>query len=128
MLDLFAASRDTSLNHKACLVERFRHLSGTVMPELAKGRNADWPVQNDHCFQRIVLDNVCGGVWYEHIARPAYKNLTAEQADRAVQMCEGIIAGTVDLQRLNQKSIEWRADRRATAPTGLGAQNGELLL
>ena len=22
-----------------------------------------WPVKYDHCFQRIVLDNICNGCW-----------------------------------------------------------------
>ena len=33
-----------------------------------------------HCFQRIVLDTICGGVWYEHLSRPECNNLTNDQA------------------------------------------------
>ena len=78
------------------------------MPVFALDKKRDWPVQNDHCFQRIVLDTICEGVWYDHIARPAYKHLSPTQALAAVQLCEQIIAGQIDLTALNQKSLAWR--------------------
>ena len=93
------------------LIHRYLHLTQTVMPALAQTRSNIWPVQNDHCFQRIVLDAVCGGVWYDHVSRPAYRHLSLEQAQRAVQICEDIIAGRSDLADLNQKSLSWRGKR-----------------
>ena len=93
------------------LIHRYLHLTQTVMPALAQTRSNIWPVQNDHCFQRIVLDAVCGGVWYDHVSRPAYRHLSLEQAQRAVQICEDIIAGRSDLTDLNQKSLSWRGKR-----------------
>jgi hypothetical protein len=75
---------------------------------LAKVNPSQWPVHNDHCFQRIVLDTICCGVWYDYIARPAYKNMTFEQAQRAVQICELIVIGRADLPELNQMSLTWR--------------------
>lgn len=89
-------------------VRRYQHLTGTVMPELARSEKTEWPVRNDHCFQRIVLDAICEGVWYDHIARPAYKHLNDAQVLRAVELCEDIISGRVDLANLNQKSLTWR--------------------
>jgi hypothetical protein len=47
------------------------HLTRTVMPALARTSKHHWPVRNDHCFQRIVLDTIYGEVWGDHIARPA---------------------------------------------------------
>lgn len=99
----------------ADLVRRYQHLTGTVMPALAKSGNAGWPVRNDHCFQRIVLDAICGGIWYDHIARPAYRHLSVQQAFAAVQLCDAIIAGTVDLADLNRKSLAWRGKLRPSA-------------
>lgn len=93
------------------LIHRYLHLTQMVMPALAQTRSNIWPVQNDHCFQRIVLDAVCGGVWYDHVSRPAYRHLSLEQAQRAVQICEDIIAGRSDLADLNQKSLSWRGKR-----------------
>ena len=69
------------------------HLTKEVLPSLAKKKSSDWPVHEDHCFQRIILDTICGGVWYEHLDRPAYKHLTNEQAKLAVELCEDIING-----------------------------------
>lgn len=103
--------RDTHQDARLVLIERYLHLTRTVLPNLARTRTGDWPVRNDHCFQRIVLDNLSGGIWYDHIARPAYKHLSLEQAQRAVNLCEDIIAGRADLVRLNQCSLSWRGKR-----------------
>lgn len=89
------------------LIARYRDLTGRVMPDLARA-GRDWPVVNDHCFQRIVLDHVSGGVWYDHIAKPAYKHLTRDQAAEAVALSEQIIAGRADLRALNAQSLRWR--------------------
>ena len=95
-------------------VARYVHLTRTVMPRLALGEKRYWPVRNDHCFQRIVLDTICDGVWYNHIAPPAYKHLSQTQALAAVQLCEQIIADDIDLTVLNQKSLAWRGKLRLT--------------
>ncbi len=93
----------------ANLVLEYLHLTRKVMPKLARTTNSHWPVRNDHCFQRIVLDTVCGGVWYDHIARPAYKHLSHTQTALAIRLCEQIIADKVDLSVLNQQSLAWRS-------------------
>jgi hypothetical protein len=90
------------------LVQEYLNLTRKVMPTLARTTNGHWPVRNDHCFQRIVLDTICGGVWYDHIARPAYKRLSHAQTALAIRLCEQIIAGEVDLAVLNQQSLAWR--------------------
>ena len=77
----------------ADLISRYIVLTKATMPHLARTSHRHWPVRNDHCFQRIVLDAVCGGVWYDHLLRPAYKNLTQELAANAVDLCNDIILG-----------------------------------
>ena len=109
---------------KTALIRRYRHLTGTVMPALAKAGSTGWPVRNDHCFQRIVLDAICGGIWYDYIARPAYRHLSIDQASRAVRLCEDILAGKTALTDLNQKSLAWRAARHSSPVI----QSSELLL
>ena len=94
-----------------CAVERYLDLTRRVMPALAREGQRNWPVVNDHCFQRIVLDTICGGVWHEHIERPAYRHLTEGQAARAVLLCEAIIDGVEDLSELNRASLRWRGTR-----------------
>jgi hypothetical protein len=93
-------------------VARYIYLTRTVMPRLALDAKRGWPVRNDHCFQRIVLDTICEGVWYDYIARSAYKHLSRTQAAAAVHLCEQIIAGQIDLKALNQKSLDWRGKPR----------------
>ena len=90
------------------IIQVYIHLTKEVLPSIAKKKSPDWPVYEDHCFQRIVLDTICGGVWYEHLKRPAYKNLTNEQAKLAVELCEDIINGKANLNQLNQQSLSWR--------------------
>lgn len=92
----------------ADLASRYVELTKKVMPKLARTTHGHWPVRHDHCFQRIVLDTVCGGVWYDHLQRPAYKNLTLDQAEHAVSLCDMIISGDADLAALNAQSLIWR--------------------
>ena len=95
------------------LIERYQHLTKVVMPKMGKTTRTNWPVVNDHCFQRIILDNICGGVWYDQIERPAYRHLTVQQAVDAVHLCEQIIAGDVSLSDLNRRSLAWRGKARS---------------
>ena len=89
-------------------VARYLDLTRRVLPQRAREPATRWPVHEDQCFQRIVLDHVAGGTWYDHIARPAYKNLTDDQAARAVALCEDILEGRADLHALNQQSLRYR--------------------
>jgi hypothetical protein len=90
------------------LIDEYFYLTKTILPSMARSGECDWPVSEDHCFQRIVLDNVCSGVCYEHLDRPAYKHLTKDQAQRAVELCQDFIDGRADLQQLNRQSLIWR--------------------
>ena len=90
------------------LIMQYIIFTKEVMPKMARDKVFQWPVRYDHCFQRIVLDTICNGSWYEHIEKPAYKNLNRNQAIKAVELCEDIIAGRVDLNILNRQSLSWR--------------------
>ena len=98
----------------ADLVSLYIVLTKEVMPHLARTSHKHWPVSNDHCFQRIILDAVCGGVWYDYLPRPAYKNLNHDQAANAVKLCNDIISGDADLIVLNKQSLQWRGKTGAT--------------
>lgn len=93
-------------------VDRYLHLTKTVLPQTARGGSVRWPVVNDHCFQRIILDHVAGGVWYDHIPRPAYRNMTADQTEQAIKLAQDILDGTADLHALNRQSLIWRGKLR----------------
>ena len=92
----------------ANLVSQYAVLIKEIMPNLARTLYRHCPVRNDHCFQRIVLNAVCGCVWYDHLLRPAYKNLAHDQATNAVNLCNDIISGETDLVALNMQSLKWR--------------------
>jgi len=100
-----------SPHRKADLISRYMNLTKEVMPQMASLQGVKWPVQNDHCFQRIVLDAICNEAWHKHLARPAYKNLTHDQAIHAVELCEDIVALRADLHVLNRQSLAWRVKR-----------------
>ena len=104
---------DVEKEEKDTLIATYMHLTKEVLPSMARSDLTNWPVSEDHCFQRIILDQVCGGVWYEHLGRPAYKHLTNDQAQRAVELCQGIIEGREDLHQMNQQSLIWRGKQKA---------------
>jgi len=70
---------------------------------------ARWSLRLDHCFQRILLDDACGGCWYDHIVgRPAYANASDAVLARATATGEALLAGKADLIALNAQSLAWR--------------------
>lgn len=91
---------------------RWLALTRAHLPGAAAARG--WPVRADHCFGRILLDNACGGVWYEVIAgRPAYAHADRALLDRAIALAEATLAGRADLAELNRRSLAWRKQARS---------------
>jgi hypothetical protein len=89
-------------------------LTRRELPALAASRG--WPVRADHCFQRILLDNAVGGIWYEAIPRrPAYRHAETAILERAVDLGRAAIAGVADLHHLNARSLAWRRQAKASA-------------
>ena len=90
---------------------RARWLAVTKEDLPARARQERWPLRHDHCFQRVVLDTVCGGRWYDHVERPAYRNLDPARLTEAVALAERL---AVDpdaeplLRELNARSLAWR--------------------
>lgn len=92
------------------LRQRYLELTNDVLPSLAGERQ--FPVRFNHCFQRIVLDNLFGRCWYEVLDRKAgaaYKQLTAAQLQEAIAIAQGIVDRPDDhIRALNQNSLRWR--------------------
>lgn len=97
------------------LRSQYLELTNTVLPDLARDRN--FPVRYNHCFQRIILDNLFGRCWYEVLERkriPAYQQLTEAQLETAIALANRIIAQPdAYLQQLNQNSLNWRGHQKA---------------
>jgi hypothetical protein len=95
------------------LRDRYLELTNRTLPELAKQRS--FPVRYNHCFQRIILDNLFGRCWYEVLDRkqgPAYKQLTVAQLQQAITLAEAIIERSDQyIHQLNQNSLQWRGKR-----------------
>jgi hypothetical protein len=68
-----------------------------------------WPVTEDHCFQRIVLDALFEDVWYGHVdGRPAYDHLTADQLREAIATAESMLDDPDRVAELNGRSLRYR--------------------
>jgi len=101
---------------KLSLRTKYLELTNQVLPKLALQRQL--PVRYNHCFQRIVLDNLFGCCWYEVLNRqngPAYKQLTEEQLEQAIAIAEAMLAQPNEYtQQLNQNSLHWRCQCNCT--------------
>lgn len=92
------------------LRKRYLELIKKELPQLAKQRQ--FPVRFDHCFARIILDNLFGCCWYKVINRQqgaAYKQLSIEQLKQAIAIAEAIAERPDSyIQQLNLNSLRWR--------------------
>lgn len=102
-------TEDSSAANRAAIVARWFALTRTEMPAVAGDRG--WPVVADHCFQRILLDNACGGPWRETIATPAWRNAPDAILTRAIDLGDAALRGAQDLATLNRQSLIWRGKR-----------------
>ncbi|MEO0793046.1 MAG: GCN5-related N-acetyltransferase [Pseudomonadota bacterium] len=91
------------------LRDQYRELVGRRLPAIARER--DWPIHNDHCFARVLLDNACGAPWREVIAPPAWRNAADEVIAAAISLGENAIAGQADISQLNRRSLEMRGKK-----------------
>jgi len=99
---------------RAAREARWLRLTRHELPAVAEERG--WPIRADHCFQRVLLDAACGGVWYDHIAqRPDYAHAPDGVLGQAVRLGEAVLAGETPLEPLNARSLAWRRARRSTA-------------
>ncbi len=90
------------------LISEYQRFTQDVMPALSKTKFTHWTVSEDHCFQRIILDNAVQDCWYNKIGRPAHLHLDLNQAKHAVYLCYSVVSGMIDLNALNSKSLNWR--------------------
>lgn len=106
-----AAAADDGWRHRRALERRWLALTRHTLPGLAGARG--WPLRHDHCFQRVLLDHACGGVWYDAIrGRPAYRAAPDRILAAAVRLGLAVAAGEVDLAHLDRTSRRWRRGRR----------------
>ncbi|SNR70048.1 hypothetical protein SAMN06264855_14213 [Halorubrum vacuolatum] len=79
-----------------------------MLPQVAAAVGG-WPIRFDHCFGRVVLDNVFEDEWYGHVESPAYKNLSEAQIREAIEIADRMLQeGRPAVEELNDKSLEYR--------------------
>ena len=89
------------------LEDQWLDLTRLKLPQIAVSRG--WPIQNDHCFQRVLLDNACKCKWTETIRKtPAYRHAPDEILSAALALGHAVLAGNEDLVALNARSLAWR--------------------
>ncbi len=100
------------MNDTAHLREQYLDLINHQLP--AKARQTAMPVRFNHCFARIVLDNLFGGCWYGYLSRqqPAYKQLDETQLKQAIALAQSMLRSPKTAELLNQNSLRWRGKQR----------------
>lgn len=95
------------------LRDKWLDLYKNVLPGLAREHSPvqkKWPVRNDHCFARIILDCQVGKTvpWTKVLKSPAYKNLDCDGLRGIISLGEAIASGEENLDELNQRSLSLR--------------------
>lgn len=109
------------------LREQWNHLYRTQLPALAKAKDAaqpKWPVQLDHCFARIILDNAVGKdrPWNQVLKSPAYQHMSREQLDASIALGKKLSEGEADLVALDERSLALRGKKSKTRPAPAAAR------
>ncbi len=91
------------------LIDEYFRLTSEVLPKKAAEEN--WPALEEAHFQRIILDNIVGGVWYGKIKEPAIMHLSKSQLKKAVRMADDLADGTIEFDDLNEPSLAWREEK-----------------
>ena len=101
---------DQLLTAVTLLQQEYLFLTNEVIPEQAQ--RAHWPVWENHCLQRILLDHLFGDAWYRHLPQgqtPAYRQLHLHQMGLLLYRTHQLLWSSMDeVDRLNQQSLTWR--------------------
>ncbi len=111
--DKIAALLEVPSESEIDLRNEYSNLINQQLPELAK--QTPMPVRFNHCFARIVLDNLFEDCWYNHLSRkqPAYKQLGEAQMRKAIAIAQSIVNHPERIEQLNQNSLRWRGKFRS---------------
>ncbi|KAI4197108.1 MAG: hypothetical protein LQ346_003086, partial [Caloplaca aetnensis] len=95
------------------LRNEWKRIYGNILPSLALSKSPvqnSWPVHVDHCFGRIILDNVIGndGPWMNKLKAPAVRHMTSGQLEECIALGNAIVEGRENLVDLDAKSLQLR--------------------
>ncbi|KAL8940779.1 MAG: hypothetical protein Q9211_002122 [Gyalolechia sp. 1 TL-2023] len=91
-----------------------------TLPSLAISNSPvqnSWPVHVDHCFGRIILDNVIGRDTprMSKLTSLAAKNMTSVELEKCIALGNAIAEGRQDLAELDAKSLQLRGKEQKPA-------------
>mmetsp|Transcript_85966 Transcript_85966/g.191435 ORF Transcript_85966/g.191435 Transcript_85966/m.191435 type:complete len:138 (-) Transcript_85966:461-874(-) len=92
------------------LEARWYSLMRKELPAAAKAEGG-WPIQLDHCFMRVALDNYFGRCWYDVLDKQkgAVKSMSDDRLAGAITVAEQLLTGGRDaVVIMNQKSLKLR--------------------
>lgn len=94
------------------LKDQLRQLANVDFPVAAK--SGAYPVRFNHCFLRIVYDNLLGGRWQDKLAKgkPAIHQLNDQQLREAIALGQRLIDDPELTRELNVNSLRWRGKLR----------------
>ena len=96
------------------LQQEYLQLVNVILPSIAVAKG--FPVHLNHCFQRICLDNLFGGCWYDFLIVgkiAAYKQLDVTQLQQLTNITQSLVDRDCNhINLLNQQSLQWRKSRR----------------
>ena len=67
-----------------------------------------YPVEEDHCFARILLDCLFKDCWYNHLKKPATKHLNLEQRGQLLALGEELLQNPSKSFEMQKNSLRWR--------------------
>lgn len=94
--------------------QEYLYLTNDLLP--AKARAEHWPIKDNHCIQRILLDHLVGGAWPDHLRRlriPAYQQLDLKEMGRLLRSAHALYGKTkAEVTALNRQSLGWRKPKK----------------
>lgn len=94
----------------------WRSLVDVALPAAALRHG--WPITENHCFARVLLDNAVGRPWREVVPPPAWRNTPLETLHEAVDLGLALLTGQEDIDRLNAASLRLRGKLRPSRGQG----------
>lgn len=92
------------------LESHYLKLTNEVLPQIAIQNQ--WPIIENHCIQRVILDNITQDCWYLQLPKtnkPAYRQLNSRQLGSAVYLAISMsLNGHSFVQWLNHCSLSFR--------------------
>jgi hypothetical protein len=98
-------------NDISTLRERYVKKVDQELPNKAQSSDG-WPIHLNHCFGRVILDNIFQDEWYDHVdGRPAYENLSEQELREAIHIADRMLdKGKPIVEELNENSLQWRGE------------------